>query len=74
MSSDLHRHTVSRNLVSISGFGYRENIATGLPHAATGGTPVIYRLARLAVAGPRSLPLCAAAHGVAAGIPAPSAT
>lgn len=26
MSSDLHFHTTARNLVSVSGFGYSENV------------------------------------------------
>ncbi len=31
MSSDLHRHILSRNLAGICDFGYRENVALAAP-------------------------------------------
>jgi|GEM_PF-2683084 len=75
MSSDLHRHTLSRNLVRISGFGYRENIATGRSDANSSAASAIFPRIRMATAGKRalSLPLPIRLLVAPASLPAPTA-
>ncbi|CAD7035695.1 hypothetical protein RHAB21_02430 [Pseudorhizobium halotolerans] len=57
MSSDLHRYTLSRNLVRISGCGYRENIATGRSDATPSAASAISPRIRIATTGRRTLSL-----------------
>ncbi|MBB6178827.1 hypothetical protein [Pseudorhizobium flavum] len=75
MSSDLHRYTLSRNLVRISGCGYRENIATGRSDASSSAASVIFPRIRMAIAGRRALsvPLSIRMLVAPASLPAPTA-
>jgi len=75
MSSDLHRHTLARNLVRISGCGYRENVATGRSDASSSAASVIFPQISIAIAGKRALsfPLPVRMLVAPASLPAPTA-
>jgi len=50
MSSDLHLHTMARNLVSVSGFGYGENVR--LQQISKGEPAAVLRIKRCNLAAP----------------------